>query len=534
MKIKTRLLVLIVAVVVILELIAIIINSSLIHEGFVNLERRLEAGNNERVVQSVINESAQLSRIARDWASWDDMYVFLVSRSPSFIRSNFTDATLVNIRVNALYCFDPAGRIVWGRTIDHQDPSRRVTPLLDRGTVPDDHPVKQILRSWSGGRGDSITGLMMSTQGPVLIAAHPVLRSDHSGPARGVLLMARLVDADFTGRLKEVTRLGFDVVDAAQIRVHPDDNALPLEYAGTGSFYRPGGEAIFYYTPLRDIQGRVIQYVVRRSDQEITKQGKRTILFAQIVLLLSSAIMLGGLLVGMYRWIATPLTRLLTRIHHIKAEGVFQGDLPVQYDDEIGHLTKEFNSMMNMIHHQTVLLEERATRLTELARVDELTRLLNRRSFDDSLRYEWQRLKRDRAHLAIIMLDIDYFKRYNDRYGHLQGDDCLRRVAQAINTAVRRPADIAARYGGEEFAIILPATDLSGALAVAQAIAGGVGSLAIPHEGSPLERVTVSMGVSECVPDEKTSGSALIAEADAALYTAKTKGRNGIEAHKRA
>lgn len=531
MKIKTRMLVLIIAVVGVFELVTIVVNAGIIHDGFLKLERRLEAANNERVAQSVMNESAQLSRIARDWASWDDMYSFLNSRSPSFIQSNFSDATLVNIRINALYCFDAAGRIIWGRTLDPQESSRRVPPLFDHGSVSEDHPVQQILRAWRGGRGDSVNGLMMSSQGPVLIAAHPVLRSDHSGVPRGVLLMARFVDADFAGRLREVTRLSFDIVDAAQIRAHPDDKALPLEYAGTGSFYRPGGDSIYYYTPLRNVQGRVIQYVVRRSDQEIAKRGTQTILIAQIAVLASGVIMLGALLLALYRWILIPLTRLLTRIREIKAEGIFPGNLAVLRDDEIGQLTKEFNSMMNMIRNQTVLLEERSSRLTELARVDQLTGLVNRRSFDDSLRYEWQRLKRERAHLTIIMLDVDYFKRYNDSYGHQKGDECLRRVAQAINTAMRRPADIAARYGGEEFAIILPATDLAGASCVARAIAHSIDSLAIPHQGSPLGRVTVCMGVAGCIPDEKTDSSGLIAEADAALYTAKAKGRNTIEVH---
>jgi diguanylate cyclase (GGDEF)-like protein len=129
--------------------------------------------------------------------------------------------------------------------------------------------------------------------------------------------------------------------------------------------------------------------------------------------------------------------------------------------------------------------------------------------------------------LSLIMCDVDFFKKYNDTYGHLSGDECLRRVANAIQRAVRRPDDLVARYGGEEFAVILPCTPISGAVHVAEAIRQGIRALEIPHEASPVSRcVTISLGVAGILPRPEALPSTLIVAADEALYQAKSSGRD--------
>jgi len=168
----------------------------------------------------------------------------------------------------------------------------------------------------------------------------------------------------------------------------------------------------------------------------------------------------------------------------------------------------------------------RYAQVEELSRTDGLTGIANRRAFDDILLHEWLRAARGGSPLAVVMLDVDFFKNFNDHYGHQAGDACLAELGQVLQRACRRPVDLPARYGGEEFTLILPDTDQDGANSVADAIRLDLAGLAMPHEGSPYGVVTVSMGVLSRLPVRGTDPAELLADADALLYAAKREGRN--------
>lgn len=170
--------------------------------------------------------------------------------------------------------------------------------------------------------------------------------------------------------------------------------------------------------------------------------------------------------------------------------------------------------------------------LERLAAVDGLTRVYNRRRFDEVFLAEWNRLLREEKPLSLIMGDVDQFKAYNDTYGHPAGDSCLERIARSIVKVAKRPADCVARYGGEEFVVVLPNTDLAGATYVAEGIRSAVHNLNIPHSTSSVShRVTLSLGVACQVPDEAMAPSLLIEAADRAMYAAKESGRDRIQVH---
>lgn len=174
-------------------------------------------------------------------------------------------------------------------------------------------------------------------------------------------------------------------------------------------------------------------------------------------------------------------------------------------------------------------LEQANRQLRILAREDSLTRLANRRHFDEVLGEEYRRAMRVSSPLAMLMLDVDRFKAFNDHYGHPGGDACLQALASIIHALARRPADLPARYGGEEFVILLPDTDAAGGLALAECICDAVRDLAIPHAGSEFGFVTVSVGVAVMIPFVSAQGPATLVEAaDAALYAAKHAGRNTV------
>ena len=155
--------------------------------------------------------------------------------------------------------------------------------------------------------------------------------------------------------------------------------------------------------------------------------------------------------------------------------------------------------------------------------------MANRRWFDESLEREWQRALRDATPLSLILADIDHFKRYNDRYGHVAGDECLKQVAAAMQSCVHRGGDLVARYGGEEFAVILPTTDARHAGEIAERVRNAVIALGIKHADSSAGNVvSVSIGVASVIPDQPGDGVPLVQAADRALYLAKNAGRNRV------
>ena len=175
-------------------------------------------------------------------------------------------------------------------------------------------------------------------------------------------------------------------------------------------------------------------------------------------------------------------------------------------------------------------LSEANQELQRLAGIDRLTQVANRHYFDEALEREVRQMQRSGTPLSLILMDIDYFKRYNDRYGHLQGDRCLQQIARGIQQAVRRPQDVVARYGGEEFAAILPQTDANGAVTVARQIRHQIQKLAIPHLDSDVsEFITLSLGITCAFPEEHCSACQLIQAADRGLYRAKEQGRDRLE-----
>lgn len=198
-------------------------------------------------------------------------------------------------------------------------------------------------------------------------------------------------------------------------------------------------------------------------------------------------------------------------------------------------MTNEHSDVVELELHREIsdhqkaeaALQEVNKKLQSLSCIDSLTQIANRRRFDQAIAQEWWRMAREEQPLTLIFCDVDYFKKYNDFYGHPAGDYCLKQVAQIISTAVERPGDLVARYGGEEFAVILPNTDAEGAIQVAQRIQMQLKSCQLLHADSAIsDYVTMSLGIASTVPTSASEPDTLIAKADKALYQAKTQGRD--------
>jgi diguanylate cyclase (GGDEF)-like protein len=260
-----------------------------------------------------------------------------------------------------------------------------------------------------------------------------------------------------------------------------------------------------FYTNLRpgryifQVQGANADGVWNRAGASLTfdivPRFYQTVFFYPVV----AAAVLGLLWIG-DRW----------RLQRIKA-----------HEDELARLVAE----------RTAELAAANETLRRLAVLDGLTGIANYRRFQEVLEAEWRRALRDHLSTSVLMIDIDFFKDFNDAYGHQAGDECLKKVARVLTESANRPGDLVSRYGGEEFAVMLVGTDPAGAHLVAERIRGSVLSLAIPHSGSPdWGQLTVSIGIASLVPEESKAAQELVAEADKALYRAKRAGRNRVEA----
>jgi diguanylate cyclase (GGDEF)-like protein len=225
------------------------------------------------------------------------------------------------------------------------------------------------------------------------------------------------------------------------------------------------------------------------------------------------------------------LNEFIQRAIPIRFAGALIGAVALQdciaFDDDARTLLDACAlSIGARLHHERAL--RAAERYAELALTDGLTGIPNRRRFDEALSIEWQRAGRGRLPLTALVVDIDHFKAFNDRYGHDNGDLCLRRLARALADAVQRPGDLLARYGGEEFVALLPGTDLEGGIVVAESLRVVVQELNVENERSVLGRVSVSIGVATLVPDTSQARETLFRAADDALYQAKRSGRDRV------
>ena len=193
------------------------------------------------------------------------------------------------------------------------------------------------------------------------------------------------------------------------------------------------------------------------------------------------------------------------------------------YAAEVERANRELNQIRQQLTHSN-------TKLERLSTLDTLTGLANRRRFDEVLKQEWRRSAREGTPLSLVFCDIDFFKDFNDGYGHLAGDECLVKVAQAVSSISKRPGDLAARYGGEEFVLVLSGTGEDGACRLAEKLRAKIESLSIPHAYSRLApHLTISLGVASAVPRRGSAAEDLLNLADRALYAAKQEGRNRVK-----
>jgi diguanylate cyclase (GGDEF)-like protein/PAS domain S-box-containing protein len=302
------------------------------------------------------------------------------------------------------------------------------------------------------------------------------------------------------GELRQIAALHKLVVDNSR------DVIVLGDLDGRRTYVSPGVKALTGWEPA-DLVGRMFREVVHPADLAEVEMAMRALRAGSE----------GGTLEyrarkrdGEYFWAEGSL-----RVYRDPATGY-----PIGYLN----LVRDISERKRTEEH----LQSAYRAMETLVVVDALTGIANRRRFDEALTTEWRRALREGSKLSLLLIDADHFKRYNDTYGHVRGDSCLKQIAEAALDVVLRPGDLVARYGGEEFAVVLPGTDEIGAKGVAEDVCQAIRNRRLPHEGNAPGIVTVSIGCATMIPERGKTSSDLIESADQALYRAKGRGRNRV------
>jgi diguanylate cyclase (GGDEF)-like protein len=465
-----------------------------------------------RALLAIDSKKLQLATLVYQTAIDDRTYALLQKPALSCTPST-TDLTMGNFHVDLVALFDRDNHLVAQRSAAEKDslfhdnalPIADLQPLLiDLSTVKASAPLFD-------------TGFALTANGPILYAVASVMRSDTSGTSNGNLVLATGFDREMRREIEEASQLNLQFMA-------PDATDLQAPPQAADSVYRNASDQLLWL--IRNEQGRpIIKLVLALPPRDLD-----TNLLLPVQVSFAANLFCLFVLTLLFRnSLLKPMLAIDKHLHKVRAHGDYDLRLNNTSRNEIGDLSRNIDALVQHVQVQRDQLQAQTTEMHMLSFQDGLTGLANRRRFDQALADNWALAQRAHASLALIMFDADYFKNYNDHYGHQLGDAALKRLAEITRRVVVRQSDVAARYGGEEFAILLPDTSESAAEKIALRLQEELHKAAIPHQASHTGKlVTISVGVAALVPGTKNSHRDLVHRADAALYNSKACGRNCV------
>lgn len=528
---------------ILLSLSAFYIQRSVVYPAFHEIEVDYARNNIDRVVRRLDAQRETIDFTVYDWSSWNDTYSFIQNGDPEYIESNLYPETFLNFGFDVVLFLNLDGEPVWGRVYDfppeggfvdltdtHFDDVLAATAEYTERIDPEEDIDDQ-----------KTSGIIQVNGIPVLFAMRPIVRSDGSGPHKGYVVFGQFLDDELIGRFSEQIVQDFSIEPVSEAEAPTASDNYTLEVIDRSSL---SASKIFSIEGTPSLQATAI------LPRNITEVG-REITFYGVALLVLLCTLLAAALLALFRWIVVkPIMSLKADISSISNAMDYSLRASIKNNDEIGALSREFNSMLGMIEsnntellrlnaeliskHQKVLeiqgdLQTANAELKRLSEHDPLTGLSNRLALEKKLQQAWEILGRTGDPLTVMLADIDYFKLYNDRYGHQAGDQTLKQVADILASAIQRKSDMAARYGGEEFLLVLPGTDVDAAMEIAASIRDQIIAASIEHDYNPVEPfLTISIGVSTVIPHSDLTMEDLVSAADKALYKVKEHGRNNF------
>lgn len=468
----------------------------------------------DRAMRAIDNELTHLSLLNKDWATWDDSYAFMQGSQTGYLESNLDDALVfedARLRMMAFLTVDGTPYRIAG--IDPEDGSYASCPGLFDECGWATPFVQSLMDKVATGTTETRHTWLLAAPERALVSIWPIVRGDGSGPIMGWLSMVRTMDEEWFARFEEGTGLSLsvDAVESAVDVLPPQTIERADSQAMTATRAIPAAPQDHY---LR------LQVSLQRQSFKASLETFRFALYWTVGLLIVVVVVV---LILLERMVLSPLRQFSVFTQQLQKHADAGPPLHLlNRRDEIGTLAREFQHLLEYQRRQT-------SSLVELSQRDPLTGLANRRLFDERLASALDLAGRTEQTVALLMVDIDSFKSYNDHYGHPAGDECLKTIAETMRRHFDQPQQLVARTGGEEFSIILPATTPEASRKQAEGLRLAVEALALPHAASTASTVvTVSIGGALFTPAQRRSAEALIDAADDALYAAKQAGRNRV------
>lgn len=485
-------------------------------QSYEELEREALHSDMLQLSDALDQQLQQLNEVAREWGYWTEMANYTGDQNQAFRNEYLSSSSLKTSELQGVAIFDPAGRQLSEAERDTAHGALFRT-LMQAGS-----PTLHVLLADPTTK-NSLCGMSQGEEVRLLLCHHPIRDTNGEGPVRGTLVIARSFDQHTLQQLSRQTRLPLQLSSSIAPPVGTS-TVMPLEHlssvATRAQLVRTTRETLTATLTLRDLHGQDVAEIAIDWPRTITLRGEH---FLQLVRQRMALLNLVGVLVVLLlidRTIASPLLSLRDKISAIALHSGWSKRLPAQRRDEIGDVARSTNVMLDVI-------EKQMDELHALSNTNQLTGLPNRRAFDQSLSTALALARRSGRPLALVMLDLDRFKQYNDLLGHVEGDRALQIFADCLRESVHRPTDFPARYGGEEFVVLLEETRAEGAKLCAETVLYNLRQRNIHHPGNPpLFVLTASAGVAMALPDD--TPKSLLRRADEALYASKAQGRDQV------
>jgi len=483
------------------------------------LEAQTDKKDVNRIKNALTSSIKELEILSYDNAVWNDAYNYINDRNLKFTKTNFVRDTYKSINLNGIYLYDKQGVLAWGKSFDRST----YTPItLDAFDSPSPFVEQNILTIGEYNSPIKKSGYTLLDNDLIMFAATSIFKADLTGKTNGTLVFWRYVDKEVLLDLQNRSGIEFEIETIKDI-VKKSSKTISKDSYVKGS-YRDSKQSIYDQYPLLSDNGRIhFSYQAPKrlfvtswlNGESISKMFFLTFSFFIIFVLI-------------HRLITRPIIKAEKIVNTIINDNNKSVKFADSRKDELGKLFWLLNKLLDDVHSKEQELKSHNVRLQKLSTTDGLTNIANRRSFDMYMNQLLSSNTRS-GDVSLLVCDVDYFKRFNDHYGHAAGDKTLKQIAQCLLHNLHSNSDFVARYGGEEFVIVLNDTNQHQGICVGNNLLEAIRNLNITHVLSDISDViTISIGLHTFEKSAYSKYESLFNKADKALYVAKEQGRNQL------